>query len=106
MRNEKLVEILSKAKTIFNHVGKITIVLIALICGFIAGEYYYKSKEVTTQKLPMDLKTIHKLDGTSVAINERNELLVIDRKQGSYEIYSDSVGKVIFKLYASQMTSN
>lgn len=96
----------TKLKALGSQIGKFAIVIIALISGFIAGEYYYKSKEVTTQKLPMDLKTIHKLDGTSVAINERNELLVIDRKQGSYEIYSDSVGKVIFKLYASQMTSN
>lgn len=96
----------NKLKAAFNQFSKFLIVVLALLVGFVIGQYYYKSKEVTVQKLPMDLKTIHRLDGTSVAINERNELLVIDRKIGSYEIYSDSVGKVIFKLYASQMSSN
>ncbi len=103
MKSEKVAVILGKAKTVFNHVGKITIILTALIVGFIAGELYHRANQKKDEKLPMDLKTVHALKQTSVAINERNELLVIDRATGTYEIYEDAVGKVILRLYASQM---
>ena len=52
------------------------------------------------------MKTVHKLKETSIAINERSELMIIDRQTGTYEIYEDSIGKVVFGLYASQMISN
>lgn len=103
MKTEKFALLLTKTKTLFNHVGKITIILTALIVGFIAGELYHRANQKSEEKLPMDLKTVHNLNETSVAINERNELLVIDRKTGTYEIYEDAVGKVILRLYASQM---
>lgn len=103
MKNEKLTQMMEKVKHAFTHAGKIAIILSALIVGFVCGEFYHRTSEKTEEKLPMDLKTVHNLEHTSVAINERNELLVIDRKTGTYEIYEDSVGKVILRLYASQM---
>ncbi len=42
----------------------------------------------------------------SVAINESNEVLIIDRASGRFETYSDSVGTSIFKLYAAKMYQN
>ena len=39
----------------------------------------------------------------SVAINERNELMLIDRRNGKYEIYQDSTGMQIFNLYANKL---
>jgi hypothetical protein len=87
------------------HVGKIAIVLIAITIGFILGDLYHQAKESKEEKAPLDLKHVNTLKETSVAINERNELMVINRNQGTYEIYSDSIGKVIFQLYASQMVS-
>ncbi len=103
MKNEKFALLLTKTKTVFNHVGKITIILTALIVGFVAGELYHRANQKRDEKLPMDLKTVHGLNETSIAINERNELLIIDRKTGTYEIYEDAVGKVVLRLYASQM---
>jgi len=93
----------SKLKMAGNHVGKIGIILVAISIGFFAGELYYKSKDNKTGKFPMDLKEVHSLKETSIAINERDELLIIDRKAGNYEIYDPAVGKVVFRLYASQM---
>lgn len=100
---ENLSKLKSKLKMVGNHVGKIVIIVVAIALGFFAGEFYYKSKESKAEKLPMDLKEVHSLKETSIAINERDELLVIDRKNGSYEIYDNAVGKVVFRLYASQM---
>lgn len=42
---------------------------------------------------------------TSVALNERGELLLIDRNSGVYTVYQDSIGKSIFNLYAISMES-
>ena len=35
-----------------------------------------------------------------MAIDENNNLMIIDVKSGDYTVYQDSVGKMIFKLYA------
>ncbi len=103
MENQNLSNVKSKVKMLANHVGKIGIIVIAISVGFFAGELYYKSKDTSEKKLPMDLKEVHTLKQTSIAINERDELLIIDRQGGSYEIYDSQVGKVVFKLYAAQM---
>ncbi len=94
---------IEKAKVAFTHMGKVAIILVALTIGFISGEIYHRVTETAKDKVPMDSKEVHQLKTTSIAINERAELLIIDRKTGNYEIYQDSIGKVIFNLYASQM---
>jgi len=100
-----MTEIMAKAKKAMTHVGKVTIVLIAITVGFILGEMYHRIHESNVEKAPLDVKAIHKMKETSVAINERNELMIINRTSGTY-IYEDSIGKVIFRLYASQMVAN
>ena len=103
MENQKLSNLVSKLKTVGTRVSKIVVIVLAISIGFFGGEIYTKSKVTKTEKLPMDLKEVHSLQETSIAINERDELLIIDRKKGGYEIYDPEVGKVIFRLYASQM---
>jgi hypothetical protein len=103
MESQKLSNVKSKLKMLGNNVGKVTVIVVAISIGFFTGEFYYKSKNTSEKKLPMDLKTVHTLKQTSIAINERDELLIIDRQGGSYEIYDSQVGKVVFRLYASQM---
>jgi hypothetical protein len=46
---------------------------------------------------------IKKSDQTSVAINERGELLIIDRKTGDYTVFEGEVGQTIFQLYAAKV---
>lgn len=93
-----------KAKLIGKNAGKIGVIVIAMAIGFFAGDVYHKILDKEDEKpIPMAQKKIHSISETSIAINERNELLIIDRQSGSYEIYQDSVGSVIFRLYASQM---
>jgi hypothetical protein len=94
----------SKLKVFTGHLGKIMVIGLAISTGFICGEYYSKSKSAKVSNLPMDFKNIHKLQETSIAINERDELMIIDRKTGKYEMYDSGVGKVVFRMYASQMS--
>jgi hypothetical protein len=93
-------EIKSKLKEIISKGGKMLTFLIIFAFGYIACDLYHKSKE----KPPVILsepKLTKRLKNVSVAINERNELMIIDRSNGSYEIYQDSIGKCIFNLYAN-----
>ena len=39
----------------------------------------------------------------SIAINESDQLLIIDKQTGEYVVYQDSIGKTIFYLYANKM---
>ncbi len=82
----------------------ITVVLIFSF-GYICSEVYHRIKNAEYSKceetsIPKATKKISKI---SVAINERNELMIIDRSNGSYEIYQDSVGRCIFNLYANNI---
>lgn len=96
----KLTQFLEKAKMTLKHAGKVTVILIAMVAGFATSEIYqvYKSQSEIS-KLP---KTKTQKE-TSIAINESGEVMIIDRSTGVYEIYNDSVGKMFFDLYASQM---
>jgi len=41
----------------------------------------------------------------STLIAGLDKLIMMDRKTGSYTIYSDSIGRIIFKMYASKIAS-
>jgi hypothetical protein len=92
MNNENLKAIGKKA---FNVIWAVCL----LICGFFIGHYSYIVRGYNTE--PKAVKKTTK--DVSVAINESNEVLIIDRATGRFETYSDSVGTNIFKLYAAKM---
>lgn len=73
-----------------------------LICGFCIGHYSYILRNCNNKPKAV-MKTTKDV---SVAINESNEVLIIDRASGQFETYSDSVGTNIFKLYAAKMYQN
>lgn len=70
----------------------------SLTVGFIVGYYYIKINQSYTVKKETKTTT-----NTSVAINEKNQLIIIDKSNDSYQIYSDSVGMNVFKMYAKTM---
>jgi hypothetical protein len=57
------------------------------------------------QEKPQPLQSVRKIKETSVAINERGELMIIDRTNGGYVMYEDSVGQAIFTLYSGSLQS-
>jgi hypothetical protein len=39
----------------------------------------------------------------SIAVNESNELIMIERATGDYIVYSDAIGQTIFSMYANRI---
>ena len=39
----------------------------------------------------------------SIAVNESNELIMIERATGKYIVYSDEIGQTIFDMYANRI---
>jgi hypothetical protein len=79
--------------------GKVAIILASLAIGFVFGQIYKSHQDKSVDKA----QEIHTLKTTSVAINERGEMLIIDRFSGKYEIYNDSIGETVFNLYANKL---
>jgi hypothetical protein len=42
-------------------------------------------------------------DEISIAVNESNELIMIERATGQYIVYSDEIGQTIFGMYANRI---
>lgn len=82
-------------------IGAVSVILMAIGAGFVVGYYYntlFKKMEDNNQ-----FKHVRTLNETSVAINEKNQVLIMDRTSGTYKIYEDSVGIVIFNMFANKM---
>lgn len=103
MKNEKMIAAFAKVKVILSHAGKIIIIVGAMVFGFGVAEIYHRIQKPNTEAPIMNLKNVHTLAETSIAINERNELMIIDRRSGTYEIYQDSIGTCVFQLYAGKI---
>jgi len=83
----------------------IGIVIVSITFGIFAHKIYFKLNEDKPCKSSIIYPEMKMLSQTSVAVNERGELMLIDRKNGTFQIYQDSVGQVIFKMYANKMYS-
>lgn len=96
-------EFLKKVNIFFKHSMRVIVILVAMLVGFAASQIYNQyNKNLEVNSLP---KTKTHLE-TSIAINESGEFMIIDRNTGSYIVYSDSVGKMFFDLYASRLLYN
>jgi hypothetical protein len=102
--NEKFQSFKEKASKFFSTISKVIVILISMAVGFMISNLLemYKRKEVPLQ-VEQKIPVTHDQKEISVAINERGEIIIMNRKDGSYEIYSDSVGQMIFNHYASKM---
>ena len=100
MKNLITEEFKEKFKLAFTRFMNITIVASTLITGFGLGYYF--------QELRMQPKAVNETilnKEVRIAINSEDKLIMMDRKTGGYTIYSDSVGRIIFKMYASKIAS-
>jgi hypothetical protein len=96
MNKEKVITFAKKAFTYAIIVG-------ALVIGFFIGKHY-PSPHINQQENPYS----HAYDANevSIAVNESNELLIIDRKTGKYITYSDQIGTTIFEMYTNRIYQN
>jgi len=98
MKNLITEEFKEKFKTAFACFMNITIVVSTLIAGFGLGYYFnelkVKPKAVNETILNKEVR---------IAIDSEDKLIIMDCKTGQYIIYSDSVGKAIFNMYATKI---
>jgi hypothetical protein len=91
----------TKAITAMKKVANYTFLLLVLTSGFFIGRISHdilpKVESKPTMKFHQDI---------SIAINESNQMLIIDKKSGKYEMFEDSVGLTIFKMYANRIYTN
>ena len=93
-------EFKEKFKAAFSRFMNVTIVASTLIAGFGLG-YYFQELKMKPQAVN---ETILNKE-VRIAIDSEDKLIMMDRKTGSYTIYSDSIGQIIFKMYASKIAS-
>lgn len=94
-------EIKEKSTVLFKNLFNVAVITTSMVIGFFASQLYTEYKK--SKNSPITVQETQTLKNTSVAINERGELMVIDRQNGKYIIYDGEVGNVIFQLYASKI---
>jgi hypothetical protein len=69
--------------------------------SFKLGAKYGNPKEIEAAENPY----AHAFapDEISIAVNESNELIMIERATGEYIVYSDTIGQTIFGMYANRI---
>lgn len=72
------------------------------IAGFQSGNMYQASKKEDV-KAKNPYAHAFSPEEISIAVNESNELIMIERSTGDYIVYSDQIGKTIFGMYANRI---
>ena len=97
----------TESKEIKTTTSKLTtylVIMLSVLGGFTIGYYYNVIDELKMNQGKASVTEVKKVS-VNLAIDESNNLLVIDKKTGSYFIYEDSVGMSIFNLYARNITN-
>ncbi len=86
-------------KKIGMYVGILALIVLSFSAGRITADYPPKNGEISKNPYShaFDKKEI------SIAVNENNELLLIEKKTGDYILYSNSIGMTIFQMYANKI---
>jgi len=89
-----------KIKTALKQLSFYTVISLSFVAGASIGYYYdFIKKNYTKQASVISVKK----EEVKLAIDENNNLLIIRKKDGSYTVYQDSVGYMIFNLYAKNI---
>lgn len=95
---------IEKLKLLGKQVGNWTLFSLSCISTFFIG-YYYPMIQKTLREEPKKFIESKTLDQCSVSITDRGELLIIDRKCGTFDVYKENVGLTIFKAYGARITT-
>jgi uncharacterized membrane-anchored protein YitT (DUF2179 family) len=90
-----------KLKTLLKQFSNYLLIVLTLVAGFVIG-YYYDIIKSSFDSESVQVITV-KRDEVKLAIDENNNLLVIKKIDGSYTVYQDSIGYMIFNLYAKNI---
>jgi hypothetical protein len=89
-----------KFKKALKHISFYTLISISFIGGVSIGYYY---DFIKTSYIKQTQVVSVKKQQIKLAIDENNNLLIIKKSDGSYIVYQDSIGYMIFNLYAKNI---
>jgi hypothetical protein len=98
---EKLEKVMAATKSVAKNMLIYGIIIISVIASFIVGYTYHKLTAKTVEH-DKEIVKVRKSDVT-IAIDESHHLIIINNNTGDYTVYQDSIGKTIFKLYATNV---
>ena len=84
-----------------NALSIVVAVSIATASFKLGGMYQSSKKDVVKVENPY--AHAFSPEEISIAVNESNELIMIERLTGKYIVYSDQIGKTIFGMYANRI---
>lgn len=96
----KLESVKSFLNKLLKNLWSITVIALAISSGWYGRGLYDKVSKNTLQQ---PTKTI---DKTSVAVNEREELIIFDRETGDYTVYDKEVRLAIFNQQFTKIQSD
>ena len=80
------------------------VILVAVSTAtFKLGALHQASKSEKVEEVDNPYAHAFTPDELSIAVNESNELLMIERSTGKYIVYSDQIGQTIFEMYANRI---
>ena len=94
---EKIKALIENSKPMIKKVTVITVLSLSIVSGFSVGYLYhriYGPKSPTIEMISLDKSQVN------LAIDENNHLIIIDKNNGNYTVYEDSIGVANFNMYA------
>lgn len=91
---EKITELLKKS-VIY------VILVFACLASFATG-YFYRTMNTKNVECKTEVERVKK-GQVNLAIDQNNNLIMINLETGNYTIYEDSIGNTIFSLYAKNV---
>ena len=99
--NEKMKTVVDNAKKVLKSITIYSIIGLSCIASFFIG-YYYNKMNNKPQEVKTEVTKVKQRD-VNLAIDQNNNLIIINIKSGDYTIYEDSIGNEIFSLYAKNV---
>ena len=87
--------------TWLTHGFHIIILVVGMITAFFGGLYYKDVSTVVNVK-DKNFTTVHTMAETSISINDRNELMILNRNNSEVIIYTDTIGFLVQKMYTEK----
>lgn len=86
-------------KNVLKQLSLYTIIIVTFVVGISIGYYYDVLKNSLSRNKPQSITRSE----VSLALDESNHLMIIKKQDGTYTTYQDSIGYMIFSLYAKSI---
>ncbi len=92
-------EITEKSREIYKSISVLILFVLGFVLGFLTHSFTDNFKKTGLKSTGKEQKAHF----TSVAINENQQLMIINRNTGTFQLYQDSVAQMILHLYVNHL---